>query len=306
MRKYLDDILFRWNINVAAFDESELLQYFDNPDNFYVKDSRTIEDSVGMPSNFLVSLTHWEYMLPSWWEEVLLKPHDIYLRLLQNFSDFWTAYIAKWMNIPEEQIIRNKYSRWIWDCNRNIHDTSITWYLRETDFSWNVLFSGMDVFSTIAEKHYYDYHNSIIKWLESIEKRCSSSFLFDLHDTGVRLMKPDINQDTIKHDVFPAMSIANLDNTSCDNKVLEYFSEKITKYLWIPVILNDPYKWWYVTKYHWIDSVRWKNSNRNVIQIELARFLYMKESSQEIHIKRAEIIWNWLSKAMRDTVIRFS
>jgi N-formylglutamate amidohydrolase len=306
MKKFLKYIVLSYDVDILNLRDEELLWFFDDVNNFYVKDSRSDRKTNQIIDNYLVSLTHWKYSLPEILEWSLLVDSAEYIRLLKNFSDFWTTSIAESMSLENKQLITNSYSRWIWDCNRDIKDKSETGYIRKTDFSWNILFSDLTIFSELAQDHYYAYHNDISNWLESIEKQWNTSFLFDLHDTGVRLMNIDVERDTIKEDFFPSISIANFDGKSCSNEILKYFAEMITLYLWFPVVINEPYKWWYVTKFHGIESVKWKNIDRNVIQIELARFLYMKESTQEIDIERAEIIWDWLNRAMRDTVIRFS
>jgi N-formylglutamate amidohydrolase len=304
---FLDKIWFSNNEDdISSLTHSELLSYFDNIENFYLKDSRNVCWWEMPIDNYLVSLTHWEYILPSWYEDILIEQSDKYVRLLKNFSDFWTSYIASAMWLPEEQIIRTLFSRWIWDCNRDINDRSYIWYKRTTDFCWKSLFLDRGDLENIARKHYEDYHLSISKRLEQIEEWWKTSFLFDLHDTWVRLMDFDSSFDSIKTNLFPSISIANLDGKSCDDKVLHFFAERITFYLWFPVVCNEPYKWWYVTKYHWVESNQWKTKKRNVIQIELARFLYMKESTQEVNLERAEIIWDWLNKAIRDTIMKFS
>jgi hypothetical protein len=42
-----------------------------------------------------------------------------------------------------------------------------------------------------------------------------------------------------------------------------------------------------------------------MIQVELGRFLYMKESTQEVDWERMEIIWEWLKRAIADTWLEF-
>ena len=108
--------------------------------------------------------------------------------------------------------------------------------------------------------------------------------------------------------LFPLISLADVHGTSCNQEILEYLILKIDNYLWIKAEVNTPFKWWYVTKSHWSDY-RWKLSyisKRNVIQVEIGRFLNMKESNQEINKKMMNILWEGLKRAICDTVRKFS
>ena len=305
--KYFPESHFTKWIDITWFSSKELLNFYDDPCNFKVWNAeKNIYDSI-FPKNIIISLTHWSYDLPLeskkqiiwYWDGREYKKTE---RLLKNFSDFWTTDIVNAMNIPESQIVRTYYSRAIWDCNRDICDLSPAWFIRDTDFNDKRLFTEKVIQSLIWKKHYKDYHNEINKKLMKIEQSWQSSFLFDIHDTWVRLMDFDVENDQIKDELFPFINISDCSGSSCVSWYLELFWQELHKAFWFSPVLREPFKSWFVTQKHWMQVRKSWNGQRNVIQIELGRFLYMKESTQEIDLERAWLLARWLKKAIIEAV----
>ena len=307
--RYLPDLTNTYWVDISHYSDKELLEFYDNPNNFYIKDCRNDLYNNNIPSNFLLSLTHWSYDIPSWFEKNFVKNDNTgNLRLLKNFSDWWTTPLVNSMDLEENQIVRTQYSRVIWDCNRDINDYSENGFLRKTDF-WGIkLFNNIEWFRNKGEQHHIHYHTTIENKLLEIEKSWKKSFLFDIHDTWVLFMWEDTGMNHLDKELFPLISLADVHGTSCDRDILDYLILKIDNYLWIKAEINTPFKWWYITKSHWSDY-RWildNVSKRNVIQIEIGRFLYMKESTQELDEEKVRILWEWLKRVICDVVRKFS
>lgn len=340
MHKFLADIRNTKWVDLSKFSDKEILDFYDNPDNFSFKNPKDLPYKEIIPYNFLLSLTHWTYLIPKqrlWNEENKIKN----LRLLKNFSDFWTSYIVNSMWLDENKIVRTHYSRGIWDCNRDIKDRSSTWFVRDRDFSWNILFENNNFYKNIWIEHYKSYHQEISRKLEEIEYYNKKSILFDLHDTWVRLMWKEEKDDKLRKDLFPLICLSNSEWKSCDKELFDFFKSTLEFHLWIKAHINEPYKWWFVTNYHWsmfrqgveryeifkdkkentnpqTNSIYWvinkefnnkdlwNSKKRNVIQVEFWRYLYVKESTQEVNLEKASIIWEWLKRAIYDTAIKFN
>jgi N-formylglutamate amidohydrolase len=121
------------------------------------------------------------------------------------------------------------------------------------------------------------------------------------------------HQDKFREGGFPGVIIWTKDWESCNPEITQYFAARLEYYLWMKPYVNVKYKWWYVTTQHGLKNRKEKdvnnnsanNSIRNMIQIELWRFLYMKKSTQEVDWERMEIIWEGLKRAIADTGIKF-
>lgn len=302
---------FPEEVNLNLTDD-ELLKFCDNPRNFEVNDCRDVSwvnENVDFPKNVLVTLTHWGYSLP---EEAFESLASEKIRLLKNFSDFWTTEMVKKSWIPVENIIIFEWSRAIWDPNRQIRTQKedddlpeAKKFIRQTDFGKQVVLDNPDLYRYEGIVLVERYHENIKERLDAIEGAAPKSFLFDIHDTWVNLMNVNPLGDKIRPEWFPKMCVGNLDWGSCSMDVVSYFADRIENYLWFRPLVNEPYKWGYVTQKHWWEERKELNLKRNAIQVEIWRYLYLKESVQEIDYERTKIIWEGLKRAILDTVLRF-
>jgi hypothetical protein len=100
------------------------------------------------PEHVLTLLTHWTFYIPvevnkNIKNDILnsINNYDLqykdYLRIIKNFSDFWTKFIVNSWGIPKQYVISHKYSRFVGDPARAIesHD-----FVRDTDWSKNLLY----------------------------------------------------------------------------------------------------------------------------------------------------------------------
>ncbi len=290
-----------WNLHTVSYEW--LLAFYDNPRNFEVRDWRKEKFNLEFPENTVVLLTHWNFEIDSCLFNSIDLSNNDYVRLIKNFSDFWTkkAIIASW--IPERFIIENQTSRLTWDANRS---TSADDFIRAKDFSWNKLLDNTSELQGEWEKKHKKYHDTISKKMKELEQKEDWVIWFDIHDTWIRLMWEQKISDTFRKEGFPLISLWTKDGDSCNDEILNYFAGRLEYHLWIRSHINDPYKWWYVTIKHWKNYREENNTRkRNLIQVELGRFLYLKESTQEIDTQRMEIIWEWLKRAMTETWHKF-
>lgn len=310
---------YKWT---SVLSEQSLLHFYDNPYNFHVKDMKVKTGRKKFPNNCLVFLTHGTFLIHSSLRDTILFgngkvddegfcsdiDHKI-LRILKGFSDFWTSVAIRYSWIPKEQIIRHIGSRMIWDPNRNIEAED---FIRKTDFYGNIISENPEQYREEGEKEHKRYHEAIAQWLEQIEWNEWWVIAFDIHDTWVRRLAYEAKNDRFQKEAFPLISLWTRDGRSCNQDILEYFASRIEYYFWIKPFLNDPYKGGYVTRRHGEgcrDNLEkdsksiWK---RNVIQVEIWKFLYMQESTQKIDKDRMKVIWIWLRNAIADTGRKFN
>lgn len=307
----------KWNnfipLELRSLNKEALLSYYDNPTNFNVGDCRNKKYNLKCPGNIVVMLTHATFWVPlSVRNAIQNTRNNIFrliekaklLRLVRNFSDFWTRELIKFSWISKYKVLINKASRLIWDANRSGDDHD---FIREKDFSWNIILSEPESFRSVWEELTWEYHSDAYTKLTMIEQKSWWIIAFDIHDTWVRLMGDNPDEDNFRKGGFPFITLWTRDWWSCNNEILKYFTQRLEYYLWIKPLLNHPYKWWYVTKLHWEEYRKQnKTKKRNVIQIEFGRFLYMRESTQELDFERVEIIWEWLKRAIYDTWNHFN
>ena len=300
-------------LNLRPLNNTAKLSFYDNPWNFYVEDCRGKTYKWSFPENTLITLTHATYWVSGEVRRTIKETKsDVLkliewakiLRLVKNFSDFWTRKLIKASWIPKKYIIINKASRLIWDANRS---TIAPDFVRNKDFNWIEIISNPDQFRFFWEDLTWEYHNNIFLKLRQIEKEKWWVIGFDIHDTWVRLMEDDPKNDKFRDWGFPLITLWSRNWESCNPEILNYFAQRLKHYLWIESYINDPYNWWYVVKLHWEDYRKENNTKRvNMIQVEFWRFMYMKESTQEIDLERMKIIWEWLKRAVSDTWHKFS
>jgi N-formylglutamate amidohydrolase len=221
--------------------------------------------------------------------------------------------------IPNANVICFPWSRSIWDPNREIkiekEDSKLDiWkkFIRDYDFNWQKIIDNPGQFREIWIKKAKKYHIDLNSKLKKVEKYLWWSIWIDIHDTGNNLMNINSDLDQFRKDWFPEITLWTKNWESCNTEILEYLANKLNYYLWLKVLINEPYEGWYVTTKHWkehrekINNWNWsEKSKRNMIQIELWRYLYMQESTQKINWERMEIIWEWIKRAITDTWIQF-
>jgi N-formylglutamate amidohydrolase len=227
--------------------------------------------------------------------------------------------MTKKSGIPDDNVLCFPWSRAIWDPNREYkneeEDLELDqWkkYIRDHDFNEQVIIKKPWQFRDTWKSKTELYHSVISSKLELAELLRGWSIWIDIHDTWVNLMNVDPELDTIKEEWFPDMIIWTKDWESCNPEILDFFVERLNHYLWLKIYTNKLYKWWYVTTRHWkeyreeLNDWDWlKKSKRNLIQVELGRYLYMKESTQEVDWERMEIIWEWIKRAITDLWLEF-
>ena len=248
-------------------------------------------------------------------------------RLLRNFSDFWTRKVAEqmfavsgdtWFKTGDdeecelwypESVIIPKSPRVKWDPARALDAKD---FKRDTDFNRNALLP-QDYLASDAqwEDSHQAYHSQIKERLAYVEKTQGWSITFDIHDTGVNMMGVDSQNDMFRDWGYPGMEVGTLEWASCNPEILEYFASQVEHYFWFTPQVNQKYKWGYVTQRHGRDGRKewdefWTVSNkRNVLQIELGRYLYMKESTQEIDHKQTKKVWAALRMCVQKTGEKF-
>ena len=280
-----------------------LLAFYDFPRNTEIRDCRKEKFNLNFPDNSLVLLTHGTFAVNSDIRKTMNWTNRQVYRLLKNYSDFWTRKAIKSSWIPDESIVHNKTSRMTWDSNRWLDAVD---FIRAADFSWNKLLDNPSDFRSEWEKRHREYHDEVTIQMQEKQDKNWWVIWFDIHDTWIRLMWKDKEYDKFREEWFPPITLWTRDWEACNDDILDFFSNRLEYHIWIKPLLNEPYKWGYVTQRHW-EQYRINNNTRkrNLIQIELGRFLYLKESTQEVDWERMEIIWEWLKRAIAETWTKF-
>ncbi len=327
----------------SNLSSDELLVKYDNPKNFHIPETALQEintlESGSFPKHATVLLTHGLFSVNSAdrqavvkeVEKTQVKVHDmltsknIWYRLLKNFSDLGTRKVAKYMFTPSndewyskengandnekyeypENIIIPGVPRIKWDPAR---DSQANDFQRETDFNGNELLPENYLeWDKSWEKAHKIYHEKITNRLIGLEQDDKRSITFDVHDTWVRMMDQDPDKDIFREWWYPKMEIGTLNWDSCDPEILAFFIQQVEKYFGFTPVVNTKYKWGYVTKRHgWEARKNMENPHqRNVLQIELGRYLYMKESTQEIDHEQARKVWAALRMCIQKTCEEF-
>lgn len=244
--------------------------------------------------------------------------------------------IKNW-RVPEKQVITHALARALGDPNRphlkNIiiitadgkkkyiqsedRDTYILqpwerdWseeFIRTTDFWWIQLIWDPKSFDKKWKKALDNFSTKTNQNLEETENKYWYSFTTDGHDTHDLIYTLDPDKPELRAWWNPYVSLGTLDGESCHPEVLNLFKQRFAYHLGIEedkIAVNEPYTGWYTTLEHgmWYRQrleKKWKNPNiRNVIQIEMWRFLYSKPDGRVNH-DRAEFIWECKIRAMTD------
>jgi N-formylglutamate amidohydrolase len=323
---------------------NQSLLKFHSPGNFelfWIKDPRDTELSTeeqdlytekNFPKTILTLLTHGTYWVPSIVRggeigirkdikeniDNILLPNEIewsqkmsyskIMRILKNYSDFWTRSLVKKSFIPRDQVLSATNSRLVWDPARPIKADT---FIQEQDFYKNTILKNPEEFRKIWEESHTKYHLSIEKKSQAIITEQGWVIMIDDHDTGVLDMWTEEWNDKYDDWWFPLMTLWTMVWESCNPEILAYYAERIEHHLWIKPLINKPYKWGYVTQKHWVAARKkleseWKDpGTTNVIQQELAKFLYLDEKTQKIDHDKAELIWIGLARAKADLWSKF-
>ncbi len=317
-----EKLLSKLNIKLMQFYSPEYFELFgitDPRETELTQNEKNIYSTKNFPKHVLTLLTHGTYFIPSEvrehikndiyniveWEKLTYKN---YLRIIKNFSDFWTRYVVKKSFIPKTQVLSNMYSRFVWDPARDIEADD---FIRNTDWSKNILLWIKNDNKKYWKAAHRIYHNSIEKRLLDLEKENWWSITIDDHDTWVLQIWVKKELDKFQSWWFPFIVLSTWDWDSCNNEILSYYAERIEFHLWIKVLINNPYKWGYVLKKHWtyfrntLLKYGWNYKKRNLIQQEVWKFLYLNERTQKVDFDKAELIWIWLARAKADLWRKF-
>lgn len=313
------------------------IHHIDNFDFFLITDPRRqvltkAEEKKyskeNFPKNIVNLLTHGTYAIPAeikWQIKADLKnrlsqvhrnldeaKNELYrknfnfLRILKHFSDFGTRYVIKYSLIPSEQIIAATNSRSLVDPARKAWTE-----VMKTDFYGNNLPEALGEWIQIGEAKHLIYHLEIDKKIDKTIASEEWTIVIDNHDTGIVDMWESIESDKYDDGWFSLITLWTKDGASCNKEIVEYYTQRIKYHLWIDVLINSPYKGWYVTEKHGVEKrntiqAKWGNPwVANVIQQEVGKFLYLDERTQKVDHDKAELIWIGLARAQADLGEKF-
>ena len=267
-------------------------------------DASPREQIDAFPSNIVVLATHGSYFVPDLVRSKLSAQISALLhRGTRNFSDFASRKVIP-DDVPPSQKVVAGFSRAIGDPNRATDAPDL---FRETDFNgmpvWETPLTS-DEKRTLIDNYHEKYHDAVLKAIETAESKNKRVIVFDMHDTGNLMMSPNPEEDTPRENPFPQICLGDKDGESCDPVIMQDFAEAIERHLGMKPQLNDPYKGGFVTtKYgkDYNDSLPdAEKFSRNVIQIELGRFLYVNEKTQKPDRVKIDKIKAGLRAAMKE------
>ena len=244
--------------------------------------------------NILLLFTHGSYHVP--WE---LRPYltDSFrknnLRLLKNFSDFGTSYLIP-ADFPEEQRVVCWFSRAIGDPNRSSDHGHL---FRSEDFNGNRIWKkrlGEGVKRYLWRRYYAAYHDIVLRRIREMERKHRTVIILDIHDTGNLLLGPDYDSDRERDKRIPMINLGNLDDTASSKSFMGRLADTFGKEFGERPWLNTPFKGGYVTYRY---GPRYPN--REMVQVELRRDLYVDEKRQELDETRVEDVRRKLGNIIR-------
>lgn len=240
------------------------------------------------------------------------------LRLLKNFSDSLTRKMLQ--GIPDDQKVTAWFSRAIGDPARDENADDL---FREYDFMKNEELKNpvwkekltKEEKEWLLENFHKKYHEKVEETIkrteEKIKEKGGRVIVFDIHDTGELMMNVNETKDYKREGGFPDINLGDMDGRACDPQITSDFAKILKKY-WKEnfgnepdLKINTPYKGkGYVTTHYGaeyndnlIDDQKFQ---RNVIQIELGRYLYMDEKTQKPNRDKIKQVREILQKAMAE------
>ncbi len=321
------------------------LLHFHKPENFSLfwivtpnlsKKQKEFYNEDNFSESVITSLTHWTYNIPSdvrqsikdeihhnllsekWWENLLnmIKSDDVlnevenrysqFLRILKNYSDFWTRHLVKHSFIPESTVVRATKSRWITDPARAAWEV-----LKKDDFCNNVLPSALFEWVEEWSESYKLFHKLLRKLIDKTIEGEWWVTLVDDHDTWATCTWRNVLEDSYKTWGFPLINLWVKDWSSCNSEIVNYYAQRIEYHLWVKPTIDKPYKGWFVTTHYWKEwreniTNEWGNPEiLNVIQQEVWKYLYLDWRTQKLDFEKVKIIGEWLARAKADLWRKF-
>lgn len=257
------------------------------------------------PGNVIITVTHGGCYIPEIvYNKLSKKFKEKSHRIIKNFSDFACSKLIP-KNIPENQKIIAHFSRAIGDPGRVKDSPDL---FRETDFNgipiWDKPLTKAEK-AYLVKNYYRKYHNKVLKSIQEAEKKYKTVIVFDIHDTGNRMLKPNPDDDRLRSHKFPKIDLGCLRGTSCKPEIIKVFAKALEKHLGMHPTIDKPFKGdgAVTTKYgkFFNDTLpKEKRFARNVIQVELGRYLYMDEKTQKTNHEHLKIIQKGLDKAIEE------
>lgn len=251
------------------------------------------------PENLEVFATHGSAECPD-----ILTPYlreQFNERLLRNFSDWGTAAIVA--DIPEKQRLIPRFGRLAGDPNRA--PTAKTLFSPED-------FGGIPIFNRSLSKSlkeqllrlsYTPFHDKALNRLIRAHGNSNNHLLVaDVHDTGNLILgetdREDEDRLTSKGWEMPAVMLGDKTGLTTSGTVMEDLANAFKVRFGLSdsdVEINTRFTGGYVTQRYGLphDDIKEQlaeavNPERHVVQVELGRFLYMDEKTQQLVPKAVE------------------
>lgn len=250
-----------------------------------------------VPSNLEVFASHGSAKVPDKLS-ALMRP-EFGERLRKNFSDWATKDLIA--DIPEGQRLCPKYGRIAGDPNRALDSPTL---FRTKDFGDIEIFQEPipeALRQELLDESYRPYHREALRRIVSPHGNPKNGLLIvDVHDTGNLIMreKPDDDERrlVVKGFHMPPVILSSCDGRTSSPEVMEAVREAFVRHLGLSnedVRVNDHYHGGYFTqRYGGVAEdtptaalAEAAHQERQVVQVELGRELYMDEKTQKSDVK---------------------
>lgn len=261
------------------------------------------------PDNVEVFATHGTAKVPG---NLFLRP-EFDKRLQKNFSDWATWDLVQ--SIPASQRVRPKYGRLAGDPARALDKDDL---FMEKDFNGVKIFSipiPAELKKRLLKKSWVPYHREILERLIGAHGDTRNRVLaIDIHDTGNVLMNENPEDDESRYAKtgfhMPAVIISNFNGKTASEKTTENLANSLREHLKLAkedVRVNEHYKGGYVTQRYGVphDDAAGSlknahNPERDVLQVELGRYLLMDEKTQQLYAKAVKHYRDKLALALQE------